>query len=287
MKKIAFLLICSLFLFSCEYSTRNPKKVEENKKIETNSGEIKNDEDFLNSEENIKNKTNAEICLSKLKNQPLFEKIYWNSWNNFIIQAFKDKNSSECYFLTFWWNFVSPSLSKLENKEKKLNYIGDFLTNFTEKLDDSKNYYFKECTQDKETLEVNILNWFDNIFLENNINPPRIIYTKEDLNNEKYFYYDFWNWEKTDFKDLKWFDNYLNYYFKYKNSTDYPEIKSFFEKINKIKLEKFLEWYKKMNFSRCYFFTLDNEPEIQKTKNLNSENYDLEKIKEEMKKYQN
>ena len=57
MKKIAFLLICSLFLFSCEYSTRNPKKVEENKKIETNSGEIKNDEDFLNSEENIKNKT--------------------------------------------------------------------------------------------------------------------------------------------------------------------------------------------------------------------------------------
>jgi|GEM_PF-3205314 hypothetical protein len=42
-----------------------------------------------------------------------------------------------------------------------------------------------------------------------------------------------------------------------------------------------------MNFSRCYFFTLDNEPEIQKIKNLNSENYDLEKIKEEMKKYQN
>ena len=183
MKKIAFLLICSLFLFSCEYSTKNPEKVKEIK----NSEKIENDEDFLNSEENIKNKTNAEICLSKLKNQPWFEKIYWNSWNNFIIQAFKDKNSSECYFLTFWWNFVFLSLSKLENKEKKLNYIGDFLTNFTEKLDDSENYYFKECTQDKETLEVNILNWFDNIFLENNINPPRIIYTEDEHYIYKYF----------------------------------------------------------------------------------------------------
>lgn len=40
MKKITFLLICSLFLFSCEYSTKNPEKVEENKKIETNSGKV-------------------------------------------------------------------------------------------------------------------------------------------------------------------------------------------------------------------------------------------------------
>ena len=59
MKKITFLLICSLFLFSCEYFTKKTEKIFENRKIDIKEKtlddcikEFRGDYNFIFSEKN-------------------------------------------------------------------------------------------------------------------------------------------------------------------------------------------------------------------------------------------
>ena len=117
MKKITFLLICSLFLFSCEYSTKNPEKVEENKKIETNSGKV--EEKILTEKEVL------EICPynNSLSFYFLVDNNCYSLWveselnwpyANFFLYSKKDTKKVEID-----WKIIEEYINLFDTKEVK------------------------------------------------------------------------------------------------------------------------------------------------------------------------
>lgn len=293
MKKILILVFTTFLIFSCsENKDILEKKEISTWKTEISKQEIIPDEIFISSEENQKNKKEALECMKKIDIKKEFD---WE-WIN---QAFK--YNWECYYFDISLNYwmISELYTTSKNWEKQYKFTENWqkeknLKYFVTKINNYKNPYFKWCTQDKIDLQINILDTFDDIFKENNIVPPRIIYTEDELYNSWYF--SFWTWKhkKEDWEkilvknkeNLENYKNFLNNFYKYKNSQDYEEISKTFKNTKNFILKKYLEWLKNIPEwePKCYFFydenwNFDKEMEkiwINKIKKYYI--YDLEKI---------
>lgn len=249
MKKISLLIGGVSLLFSCSLKQEEILNEEnsfwnviyENKNNEKN---ILSDEEFLNSEENKENKRKALECMEKIKGKDLDY--------NWLFQAFEyDWN---CYYFLYNWNFNVIS-HLYTTSEKRKDYLG--LNYLVSKVNNYDNDYFKECIHDRVFIEINILDNFDDIFKENNIFPPRIIYSNEEVFNSEYFLFlnKDANFEYNE-KDLTNYKNLLNNFYKYKKSDYYFEISNTFEKVKNIILEKYIKWLIDISEGepKCYFF---------------------------------
>lgn len=240
-----------------------------------------------------------------MKKIDIKKEFFWE-WIN---QAFK--YNWECYYFDISLNYwmISKLYTTSKNWEKQYDFTENWqkeknLKYFVTKINNYKKPYFKWCTQDKIDLQINILDTFDDIFKENNIFPPRIIYTEDELYNSWYFSFWIWNYKKEEWEkiltenkeNLENYKNFLNNFYKYKNSQDYEEISKTFENAKNFILKKYLEWLKNIPEweSKCYFFydekwNFDKEMEkiwINKIEKYYI--YDLEKIlkiKKELEKY--
>lgn len=294
MRKVFLLFFVLFFIFSCSQKNIENSKISLTWQIEKQ--EIISDETFINSEENKKNKADALECMEKFNIKKEFDWLWIN-------QAFR--YNWQCYYFNFYLTsrtFLDKIYTTSENWKKQYNFTENWkieknLKYFLAKINDFENPYFSWCRQDKIDIKINILDTFDDILKENNIIPPRIIYTEDELYNSKYFSFgtsfytkEEWNkWLEENKEDLEKYKNFLNYYFKYKNSPDYPEINKTFEKTKQFILKKYLEWLEKIpeDEPKCYFFFDKNWNYDKEIEKLSLEEkyfiYDLEKIKQRKK----